>query len=221
MIDDEPPPSSCIPYFCKNRMRMRPILMVEGLRNLHDARYCAAVGISMASFDLSSDAALAPAMVREILEWLSGLEGLGVFQQEDGGMIGDKARAAGVVRVVLPLDFDWLEAEKIGLGIIVNVAQTQWPRIKTIAHQFPDALFLLPTDGVQNIQSHFHGDESTLLPRCILRCDDPDAIYNQLRQQNLQPYGFSLGAFASDENGQLDYDACDAFIQQYQELEPA
>jgi hypothetical protein len=202
-------------------MRMRPILMVEGLRNLHDARYCAAVGISMASFDLSSDAALAPAMVREILEWLSGLEGLGVFQQEDGGMIGDKARAAGVARVVLPLDFDGVEAEKIGLRIIVNAAQIQWPRIKAIAHQFPDALFLLPMDGAQNIESHFHGDESTLLPRCILRCDDPDAIYHQLRRQNLQPYGFSLGAFASDENGQLDYDACDAFIQQYQELEPA
>jgi hypothetical protein len=223
-----------IHYFCKKQMRMRPILMVEGLRNLHDARYCAAVGISMASFDLGDESGLAPATLREILEWLSGLEGLGAFRNEDGATIVGKAQAAGVKRVILPLDFDWAQVGGMdGLGIVVDVAamregraqavnaSTHWNEIEALAQRFPHALFLLGLEEKDDFPARLTSDPNSLLPRCILRFDNPNAIYRQLQQQGVNPYGFCLGAFAADEYGHLDYDACDAFIQQYQELEPA
>jgi hypothetical protein len=208
--------------FAESEFLMRPILMIEGLKNLHDARYCAAVGISMASFRMYGEDGLTPSAVKEISDWLSGLECIGEFGHQQGTEINEKAKAAGLERIILPWDFDAGEAAKIDAHILWEVSASRMDasflgRMQNILKKFPETLFLLSFEPEWAIFEN----ERNLLTKCILRYDDPDAIYRQLQHHGLQPFGFSLGAFAADNTGQLDYDACDAFIHQYEELVPA
>lgn len=203
--------------------------MIEGLKNLHDARYCAAVGISMVSFDLDagSEAALTPTVVKEIVEWLSGLESIGRFGYDSGESIAEKAAAALVGRVMLPVGCDLEEADKVDLPKIFDASQETLTanllqRLQTISGRFPESLFLLAALPDGAVSAQWAADLKPFMARSILRYDSPDAIYHQLNLQGLQqPYGFSLGNFATDESGLLDYDACDSFLDRFETLVPA
>jgi hypothetical protein len=204
---------------------MRPFLMIEGLKNLHDARYCAAVGITMVCFQLEEfeDAPLKPSAVKEIVEWLSGVECVGKFSQAPSHQIASIAEASGVARVQLPLEYDFSDADEIGLPLLFEVEgiladSDGLVRMQQALTLFPDALFLLRAGFKNTNELALLGSDPALLGRCILRYDDPDAIYQLLRQQGLQPFGFSLGAFASGADGQLDYDACDDFVAEFGDL---
>jgi hypothetical protein len=201
---------------------MRPILMVEGLNNLHDARYCAAVGIGLATFDLDSKSAtcLAPAVVKEILDWLSGLEGVGSFGNEPGSAVAERAKAASVGRVMVPIGSDLDHAGLCSLPKIFDCSgelfsESLLQRIQFVGGQHPDALFLL----VAKLGATEQWAEGIPISRCILRYDSPDAVLVEVEVHRLRPYGFSLGAFAKDSEGILDYDVCDAFTASYFQLD--
>jgi hypothetical protein len=210
-------------YFCKNRIAMRPILMFEGLKNLHDARYCAAVGIAMATFDMdaNSEGALAPKVVKEIVEWLSGLECIGKFESEFADSILEKATDALVERVLIPINFPLAEATNLCIPLIFDArdaADTSAviARMNEIAAQISDALFILDVSQLQTESQFNH-----FLGKLILHHDDPAEIFQRMHSPENYPYGFSLGSFALDQDGFLDYDSCDAFLESYQAAVPA
>lgn len=201
---------------------MRPILMIENLKNLHDARYCAAVGISLVSFEMDErvDGALSVAQVREIVDWLSGVECIGKLGEQ---LVHDPAPvidAAGINWVQVPMHFPGAALQHLAANLIVDATQAAldpaWlNEIQSVSLTQPKALFLIQIKDAYELASL---GETGLLARCILRFDDPNSIYHQLRSQGLQPYGFSLGEFAIAEDGELDYDACDLFLEQFAAL---
>lgn len=203
---------------------MRPILMIEDLRNLHDARYCAAVGISMGSFDLEVDSptSLTPQMVKEIVEWLSGMRVVGRFGYEPATEISRNAETAMLDYILVPGDYDLEAVSRLDWKPFFDMASFSsdnalMQRLETLSIALPEALFLIDFDPASmegGSSSPFPG----LLERCILRFHDPDAIFQQLKHGIAQPFGFSLGAFVAEDNGHLDYDACDAFIESYHTL---
>jgi hypothetical protein len=204
---------------------MRPVLIIENLRNLHDARYCAAVGISMVSFEMdpSLPGSLSAATVKEITDWLSGVDGIGKFGHVAAVEILAAAQVAGLSAVLVPGDYDRAELEKLPAPVILDCRQRAWSpevygSLRALSDSFPGSLFLLgpEPDMIPTLAS-----APTFLRRCILQLEDPNATYQQLKAIDLQPYGFSLGRFAMDADGQIDYDACDVFLEQFQTLVPA
>jgi phosphoribosylanthranilate isomerase len=206
--------------FAENRSAMRPILMIENVKNLHDARYCAAVGIAMATFELDplSPHSLSLDAVREIGAWLSGLDCIGKFPKLSPSELNAHAEAAQIEWVQIPLSYDLALVPAIGPQVIFAVDHLAASLQDMLAahDRFPEALFLVaaPSSGTTSALEEL----PSLLSRCLLRYDAPDAIYQQLKAHGLKPFGFSLGSFSADSEGMLDYDACDAFIDQYQEM---
>ena len=210
--------------FAQNRMPMRPILLIENLKNLHDARYCAAVGISMVSYEMdeSANSDLSPMRVKEISEWLSGVEFIGKFQNENPDELNVMAAAALLDWLELPLDDDFTKAKEILPGLVFRVQSSDKAsalRMLQAHAQFPEALMLI--DAHHQIMLPFLQGQPDLMSRCILRHDDPNSLLVQLASQGLKPYGFSLGEFARESDGQLDYDACDVFLEAFAEMVPA
>ena len=107
---------------------MRPVLIIENLRNLHDARYCAAVGIGMVSFEMEAGVpgSLSAATVKEITDWLSGVEGIGKFGHVAAAEILATAQAAGLGAVLVPADYDRAELAKLPTPVILDCRQWGW-----------------------------------------------------------------------------------------------
>lgn len=207
---------------------MRPILMIEGLKNLHDARYCAAVGISMVTFqmDSASEEAMTPPVVKEIVEWLSGLECIGQFGHEASNVITEKATIALIDRVMLPIAYPLEAASNLAIPLLFDardeVLSAQLSqRLQAIHSQLPEALFLLRIDASALSTIEWINLLKPVLGNTILRYDDPQDIYLQANARGTLPYGFCLGSFATDQSGYLDYDSCDAFLETFQSMVPA
>lgn len=202
---------------------MRPILMIERVQNLHDARYCAAIGISMASFNLkaASGNVLTSKMVGEITGWLSGLECVGEFDPDNLVSLEENAAIANLDRILLPFDYALDQVSNLGPPVILDLLQREinpavMHRMEVILAEVPETLFLLKTKNTQEVS--LLQQNPTIIAKCILRAADPNTIYHQLESQAMQPHGFSLGAFTVGEDGHLDYDACDSFISHFEEL---
>ncbi len=199
--------------------------MIENLKNLHDARYCAAVGISLVSFDLdeASATALSAAAVHEITEWLSGMETIGRFGLGDAASIKERSQAASVDWVQVPLAYDEEEAAFLGERIVFEVSletdiDDVADQIFFLNEQFPEALFLCGTGGVWDALLPKLEHTASLWHRCIIRYDEPEAVFHRLTTSELPPYAICLGHFATEADGQLDYDACDHFLARYEQV---
>lgn len=200
---------------------MRPILMIDDLKTLHDARYCAAVGIAMVSFDMRTGGMTVPT-VREIVEWLSGIDCYGRIDHQRPEEIAETVANSGIAGVILPLDYPEEWAAELETAVVYDATEGTWDasshaRLQGIFGRMPSALFLVPANALLDAS----GLESGLVARMIVVSDEPDAIFRRLENQGKLPFGFCLGAFAVDDAGQVDYDACDNFISTYETLVPA
>lgn len=195
---------------------MRPILMLNGISNLHDARYCAAVGIGMLGFRLGDENALKPEAVLEIVEWLSGPEAIAEFGEISPSEMLSLAKTATVSRIRIPSSM----APELPAGFDIPLVfdleiETESAQIGVLANHFPDALFVVSAneaaqfDAISNLG---------LWDRSLVICEKPDEVWKQLKQSGMQPHGFVLGSFIDDEDGQIDYDICDSFIEKYEAL---
>ena len=198
---------------------MRPILMLEGVRDLHDARYCAAIGIGLLGFQLEGEHALKPAAIKEIVDWLSGPEAVGDFGFSPANAITEIATAASLSRLRVSANYALEEAAALALPIIFDAQDgTEADRLVMLAKRFPNAVIELSATNAAQMAAM---TDANLISRCLLRCDAPDAVWKSLKQAGMQPFGFILGAFTEDKEGLLDYDVCDDFVEKYDELVPA
>lgn len=204
---------------------MKPVLKISRLTNLHDARYCSAVGISLMSFrlDPGHEDSVEPKSAAEIISWLSGPQYIGEFGYQTPDEIQNLLEVVPLSFVEVPLDYHPDLAEEIDCRLIFcpedprHTVDTILAQTEVLSSRFPDALFELNFDSLESLDA-FLSEAPDLLPRLLIDYPEPDPIYAGLRRQGGKPFGFSLGVFVEEADGVLDYEKCDDFLEQYQEL---
>lgn len=84
-------------------MSLLTSVLVRGINNLSDARYCAGMGAERLSFvlDPALPGALTPEAVQEISGWVSGVELIGEFDTLAPAAINDIAQRCGLHHIML------------------------------------------------------------------------------------------------------------------------
>lgn len=206
---------------------MKPKLKLNHIKDLHDARYCAAVGIHLLGFRMEEgeEYSIAPKAVAEIMEWLSGPEGVGEFGYESPDEINSVMETAKLQWVSLPPDYSTDDAANLNNPLIFrgpanNIELAGLEHIQALAARFPEALFELSLDPMDASVKDFLTSRA-LMGKCILRFAQPSPIYAMLEKEGHPPHAFSLGAFVEEPDGAVDYESCDDFVERYEELELA
>lgn len=203
---------------------MRPKLKLNNITTLHDARYCSAVGVDLLAFTLRQDAedVLTTSQVAEVLEWLSGPSSIGEFGYETPDEIKQLAEKAKVNWISVPMDYPLPTATELPAQIIFrlqgNLNQDTLVALQEKAAKFPEAIFefSVSEDSVwETLKSN------GLIQRSILRFAAPDPIYAMLTREGFKPFAFSLGDFVEEPDGNLDYETCDDFIEEFESLATA
>ena len=209
------------------KAKMNPKLKLNHITDLHDARYCAAVGVHLLSFRLeeSAEYSIEPQEVSGIMEWLSGPEGVGDFSESVAEHINAVLEATKLPWVSLPFDYSADEAANIKANLIFRgpeepLNDSGLDRVRSLAQRFPAALFEFTSAPEQDAVWTALKSES-LMERSILRFSEPSAIYSLLEKEGHPPYAFSLGEFVEEPDGALDYETCDDFFERYEEYSPA
>ncbi|MEM0996640.1 MAG: hypothetical protein AAGN35_06160 [Bacteroidota bacterium] len=205
---------------------MKPKLKLNHIKDLHDARYCAAIGVHLLSFRLedSAEHAIAPKSVAGIMGWLSGPIGVGEFDDSDGAAINEIVTATQLTWISLPFDYPVAEAAEIKAHLIFRGPEAELNlsglgRMQTLAERFPEALFEFSAGPDTPTWEALKAEG--LMARSILRFSEPTPIYALLEREGHPPHAFSLGAFVEEPDGALDYETCDEFFAQYEALSPA
>ena len=204
---------------------MRPKLKVNDIRNLHDARYCSAVGISLLSYRLESDHQnfISSKEVKEISGWLSGPVAILTFgyeAPEDINALGEEIQP-GFVSVPWDYPIDLLRLIDFDIILVSSKAESA-TAIKSKIEE---------TSELSNIYYEFQIPEEShemwsylkehgLVGRIYFQVTDPDKAWKLLEKNGDFPAGFSLGEYFND-GPDLDYDKCDNFVERYNELLPA
>lgn len=195
---------------------MHPKLKLDNIHDLHDARYCAAVGISLLGFDLDPGTSKLQALqVGEIMEWLSGPTGIAAFGDLPPTEINAASIQSKCTFVSLPIDYptDW--AFDIELPVLFRYDGNTKDRALLLQKmvQFPqaiiemDAALMLTKDSAPSLRH--------LAARAVLVCPTAEILAEILADPEIQPWGFALGGFVLDSKGGIDYDRCDAFLDAY------
>lgn len=207
-------------------MIMKPKLKINDIDNLHDARYCSAVGIAYLGFELDpkGNHYIEPAKVKEMMDWLSGPIGVGEFGMDDPSDIQTMIDAAQPGLISLPLNYSFpIPAEWQDKLVFRATIWDAYDMVEVLnrANDFPNAIFDLDctkTGSDSEASALKILQEHALLKRVFLSYDDPAPIYRWLEKEGSEILGFSLGAFVQEPSGELDYQECDDFLNQFNEL---
>lgn len=84
-------------------MALRIPVLVRGINNLSDARYCAGMGADGLIFTLDPElpGAIDPATAKELASWVAGVALIGEFGDADSEQLVEVAAACGLDRVLL------------------------------------------------------------------------------------------------------------------------
>lgn len=204
---------------------MKPILKISRLTNLHDARYCSAVGIGLISFRFEADQSdsISPKDAAEIIGWLSGPQYIGEFGYLPPDEIKTILEAVSLSYAVLPMDYHPDLAADLDIPVIFRPEdprlspETILSEVEALAARFPEALFELNFDVFESIDE-FSFENHPLFPRFLIGYGDANSIYAVVKQQGTQPFGFNLGPFIEETEGVIDYEKCDDFLEKYEDL---
>jgi phosphoribosylanthranilate isomerase len=104
-------------------MALKTTVLVNGINNLSDARYCAGMGADMVGFNLDEAHAnhLSEEAFKEITGWLSGIQLIGEFEEASGTEINKKAFDLNLELIQLNKTFLLDEIRKIEKPVIQKV----------------------------------------------------------------------------------------------------
>jgi phosphoribosylanthranilate isomerase len=99
-------------------------LLIRGINNLSDARYCAGMGADKLSFilDPALPGHLAPAAVKELAGWIAGVELIGEFDQLSAPEINALAADCGLDAVLLRRPRSAAELAEIAPPVLLELA---------------------------------------------------------------------------------------------------
>lgn len=104
-------------------MGLRTSVIVNGINNLSDARYCAGMGVDIIGFNLKLDDAerVQPDTLKEITGWVSGVKVAGEFTRARPEMINDMADEFGLDYIQLDTPYLIDEIEEINRPVIQKI----------------------------------------------------------------------------------------------------
>lgn len=104
-------------------MGLRTSVIVNGINNLSDARYCAGMGVDIIGFNLKLDdpERVQPATLKEIIGWVAGVQVAGEFLRARPDMINDLAEEFGLDYIQLDVPYLIDEIEEINRPVIQKV----------------------------------------------------------------------------------------------------
>ena len=195
---------------------MKPVIKVNGIKDLHDARYCAAVGIELLTYPMGSNG-VKGSEIREILPWLSGPKVIGSFSDEPAEEIHQAVEGLDLAYLALPLSRAGELSRAFTLPIVYYQTDEREDQLaeslqNILSGSADDLIEVRYTKGlISKIPEALHD-------RVLFVIEDPKEVDLSLHEMAKMPFGFTLGQFSHEENGALDYEACDAFLEQYQML---
>lgn len=104
-------------------MALRTSVIVNGINNLSDARYCAGMGVDVIGFNLKLDNPdrLQPETFKEIAGWIAGVQLAGEFERAKPEIINEMADAYGLHLIQLDIPYLIDEIEEINRPVIQKV----------------------------------------------------------------------------------------------------
>lgn len=104
-------------------MGLRTSVIVNGINNLSDARYCAGMGVDIIGFNLKLDdpERVKPETLKEIKGWLAGVQIAGEFTRARPEMINDMADEFGLDYIQLDTPYLIDEIEEINRPVIQKI----------------------------------------------------------------------------------------------------
>jgi phosphoribosylanthranilate isomerase len=196
-------------------MALSTFVIVNGVNNLSDARYCAGMGVDMIGFNLERQLPgyVAPADFKDIAGWVSGVQLVGEFEQSSAEEINETAKAYNLDFVQLNNLYLIDELQEIQLPIIQRLMVNK----DTIESELIDLMelyqedvkfFLITSDDFSNIDEtneHFLRDLARLYPLLIGFGVSKENVLHIL--QNIQPAGIGLAGGEEIKPGLKDFDA--------------
>jgi phosphoribosylanthranilate isomerase len=104
-------------------MGLRTSVIVNGINNLSDARYCAGMGVDMIGFNLKLDASdrVPSETLKEIVGWISGVKLIGEFERAKPDVINEYAEEFNLDYIQLDTPYLIDEIEEISRPVIQKI----------------------------------------------------------------------------------------------------
>lgn len=104
-------------------MALKTTVLVNGINNLSDARYCAGMGADMMGFNLDESHSdhLSEEAFKEITGWVSGIQLVGEFDKASGQHIQEVANSLNLDFVQLNKNYQLDEIRKINKPVIQKI----------------------------------------------------------------------------------------------------
>lgn len=104
-------------------MALRTSVIVNGINNLSDARYCAGMGVDIVGFNLKLDdpERVQPETIKEISGWIAGVQVAGEFLRARPDLINELAEEFNLDYIQLDVPYLIDEIEEINRPVIQKV----------------------------------------------------------------------------------------------------
>ncbi|WP_266205736.1 phosphoribosylanthranilate isomerase [Pontibacter kalidii] len=104
-------------------MGLRTSVIVNGINNLSDARYCAGMGVDIIGFNLKLDdpERVQPQTLKEIMGWVAGVQTVGEFLRARPDVINEMAEEFKLDLIQLDVPYLIDEIEEINRPVIQKV----------------------------------------------------------------------------------------------------
>ncbi len=104
-------------------MALRTSVIVNGINNLSDARYCAGMGVDIIGFNLKLDDSqrVQPDTLKEITGWISGVQVAGEFERAKPEIINELAEEFNLDYIQLDTPYLIDEIEEISRPVIQKI----------------------------------------------------------------------------------------------------
>lgn len=197
---------------------MRPLLKINNLTNLQDARSSAAVGFDFISFSLErgSNKKLTPTLIWNMVNWLSGPEIVVEMNAESLEELNGLEKMFPFRYATFPVD-DWNELLLTYTPSVIlrgdefcSPAHIQkW--IDLAAKEEKEIKVELTLSKLNDIETYID-----VFPHLFVHFSTVDLAEKCLQNSEVLPFGISLGEEVEEEPGALDYERIDSFMDVYQ-----
>lgn len=204
---------------------MNPRLKICGITNLEDARFCAAAGVDYLGFvfDSKSPRYISPEHAKDISEWIIGPQTVGVFVDENLGLVNQVADRVGLNLVQLHGAETVLYCQQVERPVIKALsigAGTSEEEILRVADEYRDAAdHLLMDSRVEGKSGGTGVSFDWRLARAVCR-DHSVFVAGGLHDGNVVeaieiagPFGIDVSSGVESEPGRKDFDRVTALVE--------
>lgn len=196
---------------------MAPGLKLSGIRDLHEARFCAAMGVSFIELPMSGQFSLPPELVSEIKGWINGPQLVGWFENEAHEAIAHSASIAHLDLVSIPQNQGIAADSFAGFQLLLRPKPADTGFSEKFFKVFPDALFEFnPDDG--SLRQQF--STPALQGRFIYSVSTFRELFENIGKDPFHPLFWSVNA-PRFPNGEMDFSSAEKFVEKFHSLIPA